>query len=504
MSNFHTLVHRFELPPGSAEAGSSLVWALNGTLLVAVAATAVWLWNFSRRRDLARANDRIKRFVLSTPILIVLMLSGSFNIVTASYLGYEVPRDLLQDVESAKLWLQGRPAFPLNMTADIRATLEQEPAPSSADRWIPGLSEIEKTSVHRLITEPWAQAHPASMTLLLALFVPWLHVRLIQLLFGFASVAALAGTVWLLARGLNFPNRVAAIFFCGLLSWFPFWIVLRNGQVSMMLAFLMTLGWYCLRQERNVAAGIAVGIATALKLFPGLVFVYLLFRRRKAFWPGALTASSLLLFCFSLVGWHNTLDYFRVVSFVQEYYRDYKANLSLLSVFASVPRLDRWAPILAQICFLALLGLLLWTATRRSRDQAGTTTFDLEYAMFLALLPVLSPVSWDHYLVVLILPVAVLLACLRPGSPFAATRLWTVAVLFACLLLAIPQPFSAWGGRSLSLNHQFLLFKLPVLAVFAVFSVLWGMRMELARPADTRKFPPLKTAARPESNTVAA
>lgn len=504
MLNFHTLAHRFELPPGSAEAGSSLVWALNGTLLVAVAASALWLWHFVRRRDLARANDRVKRFVLSTPILIVLILSGSFNIVTASYLGYEVPRDLLQDVESAKLWLQGRPAFPMNMTEDIRTTLEHEPAPNSADRWIPGLSRIEQISVHRLITEPWAQAHPASMTLLLALFVPWLHVRLIQLLFGFASLAALAGTVQLLARGLNFSNRLAAVLFCGLLGWFPFWIVLRNGQVSMILAFLMTLCWYYLRQERNVAAGIALGVATALKLFPGLVFVYLLFRRRKAFWPGVLTASSLLLFSFSLVGWHNTLDYFRVVRFVQEYYRDYKANLSLLSVFASVPRLDRFAAILAQICFLALLVLLLWTATRKSRDRAGMTTFDLEYAMFLALLPVLSPVSWDHYLVVLILPVAVLLACLRAGSPFAGTGVWTVAVLFACLLLAVPQPFSAWGGRSLSLHHQFLLFKLPVLAVFAVFAVLWGMRMELARPIDTKKFPPLKKSVRTESSPLAA
>jgi len=64
------------------------------TLLVVAAATALWLWHFARRRDLARANDRLKRFVLSTPILIVLILSGTFNVITASYLGYEVPRDL--------------------------------------------------------------------------------------------------------------------------------------------------------------------------------------------------------------------------------------------------------------------------------------------------------------------------------------------------------------------------------------------------------------------------
>src|SRR5450432_1325352 len=502
MLDFPTLAHRFELPPGSAESGSSLVWALNGTLLVAVAASSLWLWHFAFRRDLARANDRVRRFVLSTPILIVLILSGSFNLITASYLGYEVPRDLLQDVESAKLWLQGRPAFPLNMTADIRDTLAQEPAPSSADRWIPALNQIEQISVHRLITEPWAQAHPASMTLLLALFVPWLHIRFIQLLFGFLSVAALAGTVRLLARGLQFSPRLAAVLFFGLLGWYPFWVVLRNGQVSMILAFLMTLSWYYLRQQRNLGAGLSLGLATALKLFPGLLFVYLLFRRRKAFWPGALTAATLLLFSFSLVGWHNTLDYFRVVRFVQDYYRDYKANLSLLSVFSSFAPLERFAPVLAQLCFLALLGLLLYTVTRKSSDP--TVALALDFAMFMALLPILSPVSWDHYLVVLILPMAVFVACLRLGNLVNGTRWWTVAVLFSSLLLAVPQPFSAWGGRHLTLNHQVFLFKLPVLAVFAVFAVLWGMRMQLTQPSGARRFSAIRKRAGDPQQSVAA
>ena len=502
MLNFHAIAHRFELPPGSAESGSSLMWALNGTLLVAAAAAALWLWHFARRRDLARANQRLQRFVLSTPILLVLILSGSFNLVTASYLGYEVPRDLLQDVESAKLWLQGRPAFPLNMTADIRDTLNHEPPPPSADRWIPGLSQIEQTSARRVQSEPWAQAHPASMTLLLALFVPWLHVRLIQLLFGFASLAALAGTIRLLSKGLNFAPRLSAVLFWGLVGWFPFWVVIRNGQVGMILTFLMTLGWYLLRQERDLAAGISLGVGTALKLFPALVLVYLLFRRRKAFWPGALAASILLLFSFSLVGWHNTLDYFRVVHFVQSYYRDYKANLSLLSVFTGIAPLARFAPVLAQISFVALLGLLLYTITRKSRD-AGPATLDLEYAMFMALLPILSPVSWDHYLVILTLPLAVLISCLRSSSVLPERRWWSLGFLFAAAVLAVPQPFSAWMASVLRLSRPIILLKLPVAAVFAIFALLWGMRMHLALSPSALRFPPTKTESEDSTRSAA-
>ena len=493
MLNLHTIAHRFELPPGSAESGSSLMWALNGTLWVAAAATALWFWNFARHRDIARANGRLQRFALSGPILAVLVLSGVFNVVTSSYLGYEVPRDLLQDVESAKLFLQGKPAFPLNMTAEITDTLHREPTPPSASRWFPALGEIEKVSERRVEDEPWAQAHPASMTLLLALFVPWLHVRAIQLLFGLISLAALAGTVRLLSKGLGFTStpRLTAVLFWALVGWFPFWMVIRNGQVGMILTFLMTLSWYYLRRERDIAAGLSLGLATALKLFPGLLIVYLLFRRRKAFWPAAISASSLLLASFSIVGWHNTLDYFRVVAFVQSYYRGYKANLSLLSVLNGISPLARFAPILAQVFFAGFLGLLIYTVTRKSRD-AGNLRLGLEYAMFMALLPILSPVSWDHYLVILILPLAVLIACLRTEDVFPERRWWSMGFLFAVAVLAVPQPFSMWLGSVFGLSRPIVLMKLPVLAVFAVFALLWGMRMNLAIPGTALRFPPAK------------
>ncbi len=491
MLNLHSLAHRFELPPGSAESGSSLVWALNGTLLVAAAGTAVWLWHFARRRDLARANDRLKRFVLSSPILIVLALSAIFNVGTATYLGYEVPRDLLQDVESAKLFWQGKPAFPLNMTDEIRDTLEHEPQPATADRWIFGLKEIEQTSARRVENEPWAQAHPASMTLLLALFVGWMHVRAIQLMFSILSLAALAGTVSVLGKGLRFSAipRLTTALFLALVGWFPFWMVLRNGQVGMILTFLMTLTWYFLRQDKNLPAGLCLGLATALKLFPGLLLVYLLIRRRKAFWPAAITAATLLLFCFGIVGWHNTLDYFRVAKFVQEYYRGYKANISLLSVFAGIAPLARHAAVLAQICFVGFLSLLAWTVSRNSRDTSGQVTLDLEFAMFMALLPVLSPVSWDHYLVMLVLPVAVVISCLLQNSFFTQRKWWTVGFLCAAAVLSIPQPFSAWMAHVINATRPIFLLKLPVLAVFGVFTLLWGLRMRLVAPTGTLAFP---------------
>ncbi len=506
MSSLNNFLHVFSLPRGTPETSTSLVWALNATLLVAVSALVVWLWRFARQRDLASANARLMRFLVSTPILSVLALGAIFNVGTAMYLGYEVPRDILQDIVSAKLWLQGQPAFPLNMTDQIRDVMDHEPAPASLDRWSPTLAQMEKRAYDAVVTEPWAQAHPASMTLLLALFVPWMHVRTIQLLFSLAALASLLGTVWILRKGLGAPAtpRLFTALTLGLLGWFPFWMVLRNGQVGFLLTFLMALGWYLLRRERNVAAGICLGVATALKLFPGLLLVYLLIRRRKAFWPGALTTAVLLVASFGLVGWQNTQDYLRVTHFVQEYYKDYPANLSMMSIFTALtPGLElRWH--ISRIFFVACLGFLAWTVTRKSRDVEGSLTFDLEYAMCIALMPVLSPVSWDHYLVVLALPVAVLISSLRK-SFFAEQWMWTAGFLVVSAVLAVPRHFSNWIGLFvLHLRHPILLIKLPVVAVFGVFILLWGMRMRLAQPTSAMKSPGEKDQVAAGGQPVAA
>lgn len=474
-------------PPGGAEAGSAIFFILNGALIVAATGILVWLWTWLRSQDLVAANTRVRNFLLSSTILFVLALGAIFNVSTAAYLGYEVPRDIMQDIQSAKLLWAGQPAFPRDMTEQIKETLDQEPPPVSLAKWVPGLAVIEREGYQYLVKEPWTQAHPAGMTLLLASLVPWLHVRSIMLLFSLMSVASLLGTVWLLRSELRIPDdsRLWLAFTLALLGWFPFWIVVRTGQVSFLLAFLMTLAWSFLRRERSVAAGICLGVATALKLFPGFLIVYLLLRRRKAFWPAALTAGTLLVGSFGLVGWRNSLDYFRVVNFVQEYYRGYKANLSMLSVFSGLaPSLDaRWhfAIMLSRVFLVAVLGFLAWSVTRKSRTVAGMPTLDIEYAMFMVLLPVLSPVSWDHYMVVLALPLAVVISCLRTGSVFSENP-WRVAgFVLTAAILAVPEHFAAWIARMV--YPAMLLFKLPVVAVFGVFFLLWGLRMQLAQPS---------------------
>jgi hypothetical protein len=51
---------------------------------------------------------------------------------------------------------------------------------------------------------------------------------------------------------------------------------LELGQISMWIAFLYLGGWIALRRGRDVLAGVCLGAACTLKLFPGVMLVYLL------------------------------------------------------------------------------------------------------------------------------------------------------------------------------------------------------------------------------------
>ncbi len=59
-------------------------------------------------------------------------------------------------------------------------------------------------------------------------------------------------------------------------------------QVSEHIAFLYVIAWLCLRRGMDVRAGICIGAAMTLKLFPGLMVVMLLLGRR---WRGVAAAT---------------------------------------------------------------------------------------------------------------------------------------------------------------------------------------------------------------------
>jgi uncharacterized membrane protein len=80
------------------------------------------------------------------------------------------------------------------------------------------------------------------------------------------------------ARELDLPAKTAFVLLpFGLvlqMTWFRDHLVVV--QISEIIAFLFTLSWYFLRRGREIEAGVTLGAACTLKLFPGVLVLFFL------------------------------------------------------------------------------------------------------------------------------------------------------------------------------------------------------------------------------------
>lgn len=459
--------------------------ALNVTFWL-VLGTVVWLLARHPRNSRSDVADALHRFARNRVLLAALGLGAIFNAGSAVYLGYEAPRDIMQDVISARLLLSGKPAFPLSMTAEIKNALEHEPPPFSLSTWIPAMRAREQRAYLQVVTSPWVQAHPPAMSLLLIPFVASLTIRHAYLVYTALSLACLLFSLALLLKNLPLArdNRSQLALLFAILGWFQLGVMLRLGQTGVLLGLLLVLAWYFLRRGKPVAAGVAVSLAVALKLFPAFLFPFLFLRQRRAFWAAIVATAVFLGGTAAAVGRANLAAYAQVTRFVEDYYRGYPGNLSLLSwlvtLTGTINRHSHVPDVLFFLLMTAIVVALAWVITRPSASDPGGA-LDLEFATFMALLPILSPVAWDHYLTLLLLPMMVLASrMLEAHSPSRAQLL-----LFAFALLAVVTPQPALGlasehlQRVLPWGTAFLVEKLPTAGVIVMAVMLANQRVVL-------------------------
>jgi alpha-1,2-mannosyltransferase len=177
------------------------------------------------------------------------------------------------------------------------------------------------------------------------------------------------------------------------------------GNVHLLLLGLLSAAWLGVRRGDQTGerwAGIAVGLATAVKVFPALLILWFLLtgRRRAAIWSaiGGLAAVVLTL---PITGIQPWLDYPAV----------------LLNLSAPADTTDTLAPtvwLASAIGFstarvvvtVAALGLLAWSALRLETRRSFAV------AVLLSLL--IAPALYHHYLAISVLPFLLLLA--EPGA----------------------------------------------------------------------------------------
>ncbi|HSL65452.1 MAG TPA: glycosyltransferase family 87 protein [Gaiellaceae bacterium] len=246
------------------------------------------------------------------------------------------------------------------------------------------------------------------------------------------GIAAVAGALWLLEVRDPWVYGVALLFPATRDA-------VGAGTVGPLLVLLLAVAWRY-RDPRPPLPGLAVGLAVALKLFVWPVLAWLVATRRLAAAAGAVAAGAgAALLSWIVIGLDGLGDYPDLLRRLSEL----EADRSYSSV--AVGRALGLGSTAAAIVAVALGVLCLVAVFRLARDRSmppdERDRRSLTAAVAAAL--VLTPILWIHYLVLLLVP----LALARPRfSP-----LWLVPALPLVPRLAGWEPAGWPEGDAASL-----------------------------------------------------
>jgi hypothetical protein len=400
-------------------------------------------------------------------VLLVALATALF----AALSGFLPPRgfvgDFTQDWFSARDYLDGRPVYG-SLPDALRRHIGREP-PQNFLRW---------------------NAHPPGSVLFVLPVAGLSHDRAF-IAWNWLTFPLFVFAVWIVAAELGVRPAPRAAALAALVAVLgstshPLYQQVINGQFNALLAFLIAVAWAADRHDRWCLAGAAIGLAAAVKLFPGFLFLYLLVARR---WRAAGTAvvSCLLVngLALAVFGVSAYQTYFRdVVPDVAAEFATKWNNLSApafwLRLFdpapasrvlplAHAPVLGRVLASAAQLIVVALVARAGW----RARSVADR---DRGFAIAVVGMLLVSPITWPHYIVMLVVPIALLITRTPRGSArvllvVCLGVLWLPDVLVPWLVYGREEAFrlSVHRHEHLSAAGNLLMGSVPHYALLGVF-----------------------------------
>ena len=253
------------------------------------------------------------------------------------------------------------------------------------------------------------------------------------------SLVMLVASLWLVMRprGLNYNAWAVLPITCFLLLSNSLAQQVNQGQLNLLLLLLLTGCWAALRGGRSATAGALLGLATAIKLFPGYLFLYFLARRDwLAIIYGALAFAVLNGLTALVLGWECFHDYaVEVVPQVGEF-RDFWPNASIAGFWCKlfdgssghvVPLLH--APLFAKLASVSTCLVVTVGYVRRTWQADSAARRDAAFGLGIVAMLLVSPITWDHYFLLLALPLAILWAQRPASTPSQAFLLTMIVVL---------------------------------------------------------------------------
>ena len=285
----------------------------------------------------------------------------------------------------------------------------------------------------------------------------------------------------------------------------PAVVTMHLGQVNLLLLVCLCLTWNALKRNAGaLAIALPLSLAIVIKTYPVLLLVLLAFRRRYRAAAvtvalfGAYCAASYILLPSGI--WEDWLT--KVVPNGtaahpgpwNQNIRAFVARAIMPNDFseplAALPALVK--PINAALS-LAVVAATLWCSFRRWREPESARGVDLEMSLYLFMIFLIAPVSWEHHFTYLLPALVLLIVMLFAGEVRGHWR-WIVAL--SLCLIAWRLPIFGEGLRkspwTLLISAKFY----PAVALW-VFLVAQLLRLRTRPPAadPTRRHEPVTALA---------
>jgi len=250
---------------------------------------------------------------------------------------------------------------------------------------------------------------------------------------------------WLIEKKTKFYLIIIGTSF--VLTLPPFWEGLQWGVMSSLILLLFAGIWKAIRYERPVLTGIFLGFSLAIKFMGWPIILFLLIVKK---WLAILISVLVFIFCNLIavftMGLSSVINYYHVVGpMVESIYRSISINFSVWSIgwrifegslspdfmpgFNILPLFEiQDLALYASILFLFLLILTGTILAKRANDR------DISFGIFVCVSVLASPVTWLHYMMLLIIPLAITGKYLfRSSLPLVKTVVLTVTIILFTL-----------------------------------------------------------------------
>ena len=225
---------------------------------------------------------------------------------------------------------------------------------------------------------------------------------------------------------------------------------LKEGNLTHFALLLLIAGVVCLDKTWDRSAGSCFALAAIIKL-PLLLFAVYFFGKRRwaAVFGYGLTLLAVTGLSIWYAGWASHVAWYREVILPLSDKGIAAFNVQsvqgLLLRLQDGVRLYDWKPVpvpwdvgvAGQACAALFVGLSGWLFLRSPGLQVRETT-SLELSMVLCLSLIISPISWTHYYLLLLLPLSLYVGNRLPVATHGG---WAVGMTLCLLLISPPVTF---------------------------------------------------------------